>query len=215
MPVTDIKLLRDQLAQVIGENKRQAAKPEDVEIKSREVALMLGQVVLERDLANQKLDEALAKVERLENALREVAEGKIKAERILEYYDNAHTPPSSHTITQREINGQRSEKRRTRPAARDAARAAATPRSAGRRPRRYGTGPASAANAGARTWRRSAPTTRSWWTSRTYPRWRSPATGRTPAGASTAAGSPCRRPAWSAAPPWGPTCSRWSLACRR
>lgn len=105
MPTTDIKLLRDHLAQVIGENKCQAANLEEVEVKSMETVLMLDQIVMEWDLANQELDltnrklnEALAKVEQLENALREVAEGKIKAERILEYYDNVHTPPSSRTI---------------------------------------------------------------------------------------------------------------------
>ena len=112
MPATDVKLLRDQLAQVIGENRRQAAKLEENETKNAELALAVDRILLEMGMIKQERDEALAKVERLENALREVAEGKIKAERILEYYDNAHTPPSSHTITQREINEQKSEERK-------------------------------------------------------------------------------------------------------
>lgn len=61
-----------------GGNKRQATKLGEAEAKSREMALVLGRVVLGRDLANRKLDEAPAKTERLESALREVAEGKIK-----------------------------------------------------------------------------------------------------------------------------------------
>lgn len=68
MPVAGIKLLLDQLAQVTGGNKRQATKLGEAEAKSREMALMLGRVVLGRDLANRKLDEAPAKTERLENA---------------------------------------------------------------------------------------------------------------------------------------------------
>ena len=99
MPVTDIKLLRDQLAQVIGENKRQAARLKDNETKNVELTLTVDRIILEMSLIKQERDETLAKVERLENALREVAGGKIKAERILEYYDNAHTPPSGRTIT--------------------------------------------------------------------------------------------------------------------
>ena len=77
-----------------------------------EPALAVDRILLEMGMIKRERDEALAKVERPENALREVAEGKTKAERILEYYDNAHTPPSSHTITPREINEQKSEERK-------------------------------------------------------------------------------------------------------
>jgi len=144
---------------------------------------VLDRAILGLDLSNRKLVEVLAKVEQLEKALREVAEGKIKAKRILEYYGNPHTPPRNQTIIQREINKSEERKRRRPQVAGDAARAAITPRSAGRRPRLPSTGQASAEGAGARTWGRSAPTTRSWRTYRTYPRWRSSTTRRMPAGA--------------------------------
>ena len=185
MPATDIKLLRDQLAQVIGENRRQAAKLEENEAKNAELALAVDRILLEMGMIKQERDEALAKVERLENALREVAEGKIKAERILEYYDNAHTPPSSHTITQREINEQKSEERKKKnPTGRKGrhkgCKNTAVSRKAAKTVRHR---PGKCGECGSRTWRRSAPTTRSWWTSRTYPRWRSSTTGRIPAGA--------------------------------
>ena len=80
MPVKDVKLLRDQLAQVLGENRRQAAKLEENEAKNAELALMVDRIILEMSLIKQERDEALTKIEQLENALREVAEGKIKAE---------------------------------------------------------------------------------------------------------------------------------------
>ena len=94
MPVADIKLLRDQLAQVIGESKRQAAKLKENETKNAELTLTVDRIVLEMGLIKQERDEALARVDLLEKALREATEGKIKVEKILEYYDNPHTPPA-------------------------------------------------------------------------------------------------------------------------
>ena len=107
-----MKLLRDQLAQVICENKRLAAKLEESDAKMAGLALAVDKAILELDLSNRQRDEALARVDLLEKALREVTEGKIKVERILEYYDNPHTPPRNRTITQREINRQKKEERK-------------------------------------------------------------------------------------------------------
>ena len=94
-----MKLLRDQLARVIGENRSLEAKLEEANGKNAEQALMVDRLALKLGLATAKLDEALAKVADLEEALREVTGSKTKVERILQYYDNAHTPPRNRTIS--------------------------------------------------------------------------------------------------------------------
>ncbi len=99
MPVKDMKLLRDQLARVIGENRSLEAKLEESDGKNAEQALMVDRLALKLSLATAKLDEALATVANLEEALRVVTGSKAKAERILQYYDNAHTPPRNRTIS--------------------------------------------------------------------------------------------------------------------
>ena len=107
-----MKLLRDQLAKVIGENGRLAAKLEAVEASNAALTLTVDQMVLKLDLISRQRDEALAKVELLQKALMEMAGDKTKVERILEYHDNPHTPPRNRTITQREINKQKKEERK-------------------------------------------------------------------------------------------------------
>ena len=112
MPVKDMKLLRDQLAKVIGENRSLEAKLEEAYGKNAEQALMVDRLALKLSLATAKLDEALAKIAKQEEIIVEVTGSKAKAERILQYYDNAHTPPRNRTITQREINKQKKEERK-------------------------------------------------------------------------------------------------------
>ena len=118
MPVKDMKLLRDQLAKVIGENRSLEAKLEEAYGKNAEQALMVDRLALKLSLATAKLDEALAKIAKQEEIIVEVTESKAKAERILQYYDNAHTPSRNRTITQREINKQKKEWKKKNPAGR-------------------------------------------------------------------------------------------------
>lgn len=99
MPVKDMKLLRDQLAKVIGENRSLKAKLGEANEKNAEQSLMVDRLALKLSLATAKLDEALAKIAKLGEALREVTGSKAKTERILQYYDNAHTPPRNRTIS--------------------------------------------------------------------------------------------------------------------
>ena len=80
--------------------------------KNAEQALMVDRLALKLSLATAKLDEALAKIAKQEEIIVEVTGSKAKAERILQYYDNAHTPPRNRTITQREINRQKKEERK-------------------------------------------------------------------------------------------------------
>ena len=54
----------------------------------------------------------------MEKALRPAAEGRINIEKVLEFLDNVHTPPSKGTITQREINSEKKERLKNNPAGR-------------------------------------------------------------------------------------------------
>ena len=133
MPNSDTKLLRDELAQVIAENKRHRHVQDEMGQNIIELALKVDQLALERDQANAKVDQlalerdqanakvdqlalerdqANAKVDRLIDILKEITEGKIEIEKILQFYDNPHAPPSNKTITQREINKEKREERR-------------------------------------------------------------------------------------------------------
>lgn len=62
MPVTNIKLLRNQPAQVIGKNKCQAAKMKENKTRNIELTLTVDQIILEISLIKQERDKALAKV---------------------------------------------------------------------------------------------------------------------------------------------------------
>ena len=54
MPVKDMKLLRDQLAKVIGENRSLEAKLEEANGKNAEQALMVDRLALKLGLANRQ-----------------------------------------------------------------------------------------------------------------------------------------------------------------
>ena len=94
----------------------------------------MDQIILERDQAN-------AKVELLASILKDMEKDKIDADRISQFYDNAHTSPRQKTITQREINREEKEERRQQnPERKRAARRAARAVRSAARPRRpYGT----------------------------------------------------------------------------
>ena len=126
MPKTDMKLLRDELAESIGVIRRLSEQLQAADKRNAELEMLLAEytmkyelaaaerdaVTKERDVAVKERDEALAKVERLEDALQKVSEGKIDAEKALAYYDNAHAPPSNDTITQKEINAEKKAERK-------------------------------------------------------------------------------------------------------
>ena len=114
MPNLDIKLLRDELAKVIGENKRRKRAEEEMSRKIVELALKVDQIILERDQIALERDQANAKVELLASILKDVEKGKIDADKISQFYDNAHTTPRQKTITQREINKEKKKERRQR-----------------------------------------------------------------------------------------------------
>ena len=100
------------MAEMIGENRSPEAKLEEAYGKNAEQALMVDRLALKLSLATTKLDEALTKIAKQEEIIREVTGSKAKAERILEYYDNAHTSPRNRTITRREINKQKKGERK-------------------------------------------------------------------------------------------------------
>ena len=93
MPNLNIKLLRDELAKVIGENKRRKRTEGEMSRKIVELALRMDQIILERDQIALERGQANAKVELLASILKDVEKGKIDADRISQFYDNAHTPP--------------------------------------------------------------------------------------------------------------------------
>ena len=114
----DIKLLRDELAKVIGDNKRftqvvgeQGKKIIELTLKVDQSTLERGQMVLERDQLSTKLEQANAKIGVLVNMLKNKEQDKADIDKVLKFYDNSHTPPSHKTITQREINKEKKEER--------------------------------------------------------------------------------------------------------
>ena len=110
MPNSDTKLLRDELAQAIAENKRHRHVQDEMGQNIIEPTLRIDQLALERDKLELERDQANATVDGLIGILKEITEGKIAIEKILQFYDNPHAPPSNKTITQREIDkGKREE----------------------------------------------------------------------------------------------------------
>ena len=114
----DIKLLRDELAKVIGDNKRftqvvgeQGKKIIGLTLKVDQSTLERDQMVLERDQLSTKLEQANAKIGVLVNMLKNKEQDKADIDKVLKFYDNSHTPPSHKTITQREINKEKKEER--------------------------------------------------------------------------------------------------------
>lgn len=97
MPNTDIKMLRDELAKVIGTARRH-------ERTIRQQGDQLVRLALERDRAVLEMGTVRAQSKDLRARLAEYGQA-IKA------YDNQHTPPSGKTITQ-EINAQKKEERK-------------------------------------------------------------------------------------------------------
>ena len=112
MSKTDMKLLRDELAESIGVIRRLSEQLQAADKRNAELEMLLAEYTMKYELAAAERDEALAKVERLEDTLQKVSEGKIEAEKALVYYDNAHAPPSNDTITQREINAEKKAERK-------------------------------------------------------------------------------------------------------
>ena len=98
MPNTDIKLLRDELAKVIGILRKH-------ERTIREQAESIAQLALERDRAVLELENLRAE----NNHLRALLD---KRGQTIKAYDNQHTPPSRKTITQKEINAQKKAERK-------------------------------------------------------------------------------------------------------
>ena len=158
----DIKLLRDELAKVIGDNKRftqvvgeQGKKIIGLTLKVDQSTLERDQMVLERDQLSTKLEQANAKIGVLVNMLKNKEQDKADIDKVLKFYDNSHTPPSHKTITQREINKEKKEERRTRKTLSEGAEAARVDsrvtQSAAGPSRRSGTGRKSAHRAEAAT----------------------------------------------------------------
>ena len=92
MPDSEIKLLRDELAQVIAENRRHRNVEEEMSNNLIDLTLKGDQLTLERDQAN-------ARVDMLMHILGEMAGDKATLERMLKFYDNLHSPSSSKTAT--------------------------------------------------------------------------------------------------------------------
>ena len=105
MPSTDIKLLRDELAKVIGTVRRHEITIHKQGEQMVQLALERDRTVLERDRTVLDLESTRAENAELRARLAEYGQA-IKA------YDNQHTPPSKKTITQREINAQKKEERK-------------------------------------------------------------------------------------------------------
>ncbi|MCE2508661.1 MAG: hypothetical protein J4G04_05100 [Nitrosopumilaceae archaeon] len=100
MPNTDVKLLRDELAKVIGMVRRH-------ERTIREQGDQLARLALERDRAVLEMEAVRVENEELRARLAERGQ-------VIKAYDNQHTPPSKKTITQ-EINAQKEERKRKNP----------------------------------------------------------------------------------------------------
>ena len=116
---SDIKLLRDELAKVIGDNKRRMRAEEEqgkmiiaLTLKVDQFALERDQLTLERDQLSTNLEQANAKIDLLIKMLKDKGQDKAGIDKVLKFYDNPHTPPSHKTITQREINKEKKEERR-------------------------------------------------------------------------------------------------------
>ena len=111
--------MRDELAKVIGDNKRrmQAEEEQDkliiaLTLKVDQFALERDQFALERDQASAKLEQANAQIDLLVKMLKDKGQDKAAIDKVLKFYDNPHTLPSHKTITQREINKEKKEERR-------------------------------------------------------------------------------------------------------
>ena len=139
MPNTDVKLLRDELAKVIGMVRRH-------ERTIREQGDQLVRLALECDRAVLEMEAVRAENKELRARLAEYGQ-------VLKAYDNQHTPPSKKTITQKEINAQkkRSGKGRTPTAGAAGTRGTRACRPAGRRMIPYATRRTGATRAEART----------------------------------------------------------------
>ena len=133
IPKTDMKLLRDELGEAVGVMRRLGEQLRTADKRNAELGMSSAEydmkyelaaaerdaAVKERDVAVKERDETLVRAERLEDALQKVSEGKIEAEQIPAYCDNAHAPPSNDTITQREINAEKkAERQKKNPAGR-------------------------------------------------------------------------------------------------
>ena len=105
MPNTDVKLLRDELAKVIGMVRRH-------ERTIREQGDQLARLALERDRAVLELDQAKLWMESIRAENEELRARLAEHGQVLKAYDNQHTPPSKKTITQKEINAQKKEERK-------------------------------------------------------------------------------------------------------
>lgn len=70
MPVKDMKLLRDQLAKMISENRHPETRLDEANEKNAEQALTVDRLTMELSLAPAKLEEALAMAAKLEAILR-------------------------------------------------------------------------------------------------------------------------------------------------
>ena len=112
MSGNDMKLLRDELARVIAENRRHRNVEEEMGKNIVDFALKVDQLTLEVDRLTLERDQVNAKADKLMRILGETMGDKATLERLLQFYDNPHSPPSSRTITQREINKEKKEERR-------------------------------------------------------------------------------------------------------
>ena len=104
--------MRDELAKVIGDNKRRMRAEEEQDKLIIALTLKVDQFALERDQASAKLEQATAQIDRLVKMLKDKGQDKAAIDKVLKFYDNPHTPPSHKTITQREINKEKKEERR-------------------------------------------------------------------------------------------------------
>ena len=142
MPKTDMKLLRDELAESIGVIRRLGEQLRAADKRNAELEMSLAEytmkyelaaaerdaVAKERDVAVKERDEALAKVERLEDTLQKVVRGQDRGRKgpgVLRQRPRATTPsPSGRSTPKRRPSA----KRRTPPDAAAARRAARTRR---------------------------------------------------------------------------------------
>ena len=104
--------MRDELAKVIGDNKRRMRAEEEQDKLIIALTLKVDQFALERDQASAKLEQATAQIDRLVKMLKDKGQDKAAIDKVLKFYDSPHTPPSHKTVTQLEINKEKKEERR-------------------------------------------------------------------------------------------------------